>query len=482
MRHFIGPRDTRGCGRSPVRAVRAFLSLAGVAAALALAAPAAGQQPSSPPDASTGAQPAATAIDQARELMEMRRYFDVLKILEPVARQQRVPADALFLIGVAGIEASQQRGVSEQARDALLDASIRALRAMLVQNPGLVRVRLELARAFYLKGEDGLARRHFEQVLAGEPPPPVALNVNRFLAEIRARKRWSIRVGAALAPDSNISSRTDEGTIVLDTPFGRLPFTVQDNERESGVGIAVWAGGEYQYPLDERRLLRSGGDISRREYRSSEFDRMFVSAHLGPRWLIGRASDASLLASVRQSWLADEAEYRDLGFRAEGRHRLNGRTTAHLSASRHERRYNVNTHLDGPVTDISAGVNWAASTTVRVNAAMGWGRERTERERDRHSSRWMRVGSTVALPRGFTVGAAATFRRTDYPADWAPYVLGGGSRRDLTRTIRFDVHNRAFTVGGFSPQVSMVQEERASNAQLYDYERLSGELRFVRLF
>ena len=312
MRHFIGPRDTRGCGRSPVRAVRAFLSLAGVAAALALAAPAAGQQPSSPPDASTGAQPAATAIDQARELMEMRRYFDVLKILEPVARQQRVPADALFLIGVAGIEASQQRGVSEQARDALLDASIRALRAMLVQNPGLVRARLELARAFFLKGdEDGLARRHFEQVLAGEPPPPVALNVNRFLAGIRARKRWSVRVGAALAPDSNISSRTDEGTIVLDTPFGRLPFTVQDNERESGVGIAVWAGGEYQYPLDERRRLRSGGDISRREYRSSEFDRMFVSAHLGPRWLIGRASDASLLASVRQSWLADEAEYRE---------------------------------------------------------------------------------------------------------------------------------------------------------------------------
>ena len=44
------------------------------------------------------------------------------------------------------------------------------------------------------------------------------------------------------------------------------------------------------------------------------------------------------------------------------------------------------------------------------------------------------------------------------------------------------MHNRAFTVGGFSPQVSMVQEERASNAQLYDYERLSGELRFVRLF
>ena len=35
--------------------------------------------------------------------------------------------------------------------------------------PGLVRVRLELARAFFLKGEDSLARSHFERVLAGKP-------------------------------------------------------------------------------------------------------------------------------------------------------------------------------------------------------------------------------------------------------------------------------------------------------------------------
>ncbi|MCY4500254.1 MAG: surface lipoprotein assembly modifier [Alphaproteobacteria bacterium] len=425
---------------------------------------------------------AATEIARARALMNKRRYFEALKVLRPLAGQRPVPADALFLIGVAGIEASQLRGVSEQVRDTLLDAAIQALRSMLVQNPALVRVRLELARAFFLKGEDGLARRPFEQVLAGQPPPPVALNVNRFLAQIRARKRWSIRVGAALAPDSNISSNTDEETIVLDTPFGRLPFTVQDNERKSGVGLAFWAGGEYQYPLDERWRLRSGADFSRREYRSSEFDRMFAAGHLGPRWLIGPASEASVLASVRQSWLSDKAEYRGLGLRAEGRRRLNRRITANLNAARHERRYEVSTHLDGPVTDISAGVGWAASTTMRVDAAVGWGRERTEHERYRHSRRWLRAGTTVALPWGFTVGGSATLRRSDYPADWAPYVLGGGPRRDLTRTLQFNVHHRAVTVGGFSPQLSVVQEERKSNAQLYDYDRISGELRFVRLF
>ena len=222
----------------------------------------------------------------------------------------------LFLIGLAAIGASQRPGLSEEARDTLLDAAIPALRRLLVNEPGLVRVRLELARAFFLKGEDTLATRHFEQVLAGKPPAPVVLNVNRFLVQMRARKRWSVRVGVALAPDGNVGASSRERTILIDTPLGRLPFTLnEDNAPKSGIGLSVWAGGEYQYPLEDRWRLRAGADISRREYRSDEFDQMTVSGHVGPRWLIGRASEASLLASVRQHWLSDEAEFRDLGIR-----------------------------------------------------------------------------------------------------------------------------------------------------------------------
>ena len=225
-----------------------------------------------------------------------------------------------------------------------------------------------------------------------------------------------------------------------------------------------------------------GGDFSRREYRSDEFDRMTVSGYLGPRWLIGRASSASVLASARQSWLSDEEDWRDVGVRIEGRHRLNRRTTAHLNAARHERRYEGRDWLDGPVTDLSGRLGWVATPTMRVDAALGWGEQWTERERQRNSSRWGRLGATLLLPWGFTVGGALTLRWTDYEGSWAPFVIGGGERRDLTRTLRLNVHNRAITVAGFSPQASAVQEQRTSNAQLHGYDRTSGELRFVRLF
>ena len=432
----------------------------------------------------------AARLAEARALMLQRKFEDALATLLPMERAGTVDADVVFHIGLAAIGAADRPGVSEELREALLDKAIASFRAMLIDRPELIRVRLELARAFFLKEEDTLATRHFEQVLAGKPPAAVALNVNRFLNIMRARKRWSLRVGMALAPDSNISATTDERTIFIDA-FGQLlPFTYQGDDAESGIGIAAWAGGEYQYPLDDagtgsgasRWRLRVGGDFSRREYRGGDFDRMTLSGHIGPRWLIGRASEASVLASARQSWLSDEEDWRDIGARVEGRHRLNRRTTAHLNAARHERRYEGREDFDGPLTDISAGIGWVATPTMRIDTAIGWAKQRTERERERNSSRWLRVGTTVQLPYGFTVGGAATLRWTEYRGDWTPFVIGGGSRSDLTRSLRVNVHNRAFTVAGFSPQVSMVQEERTSNAQLHGYDRLSGELRFVRLF
>ena len=388
---------------------------------------------------------------------------------------------ALFRSGMDAVEAAG-KAKDEDRRDEHLDRAIATFRKMLIANPRLVRVRLELARAFFLKGEDGLARQHFERVLAGKPPAGVALNVNRFLAQIRARKLWSVRVGAAVAPDTNLGAGSDERIIYIHG----LPFRRNQEElTKSGVGISAWLGGEYQLPLTDRWRLRAGGDLNRREYRSNEFDRLNISGHVGPRWLIGRASEASLLFSARHEWTGsglEDPSHHDLGLRLEGRHRLTQRTTVNARASRHERRYDAQDDRDGPITDLSVGVGWVAAPTVRIDATLGWGKEKPETERWRNSSRRVQIGATVALPWGFTVGASGTLRWADYEGNWFPFTEDGSARSDITRHLRVFAHNRAFTVGGFSPQVSLVREDRTSTAQLHDYERTSGELRFVRLF
>ena len=123
-----------------------------------------------------------------------------------------------------------------------------------------------------------------------------------------------------------------------------------------------------------------------------------------------------------------------------------------------------------------------ATPTVRLNGALGYGRERPGLLRSRNVSRRMRLGAQVALPRGFEVGAFGQLRWTDYKGEWPPHTPPGEIREDRTRTLSASVHHRRFTLYGFSPELVVTNEVRRTNAQLYDYRKNHAELRFVRQF
>ena len=390
-----------------------------------------------------------------------------------------VHADTLFLYGLAATGAARQPGVPDDTRDALLDQAIASFHTMLIDRPGLVRVRLELARAFFLKGEDSLARGHFERVLAGRPPAPVVANVQRFLAEIRARRRWTMYLGAAVSPDSNIGGASDEQIIYIND----LPFRRDAEElTTSGIGVSVWTGGEYQHPLGDRLRLRLGGDLSRQDYGGSKFDQTFVSAHTGPRWLVDKDTDVSLVANARRRWTGTAPSYDDLGVRVEAGRRLTPRIRVSGRASWYRRDHRTKDFLDGPVLNFSLSGSWVILPILRADGAAGYDRVRPRSETWRNASRWMRLGASVALPLGFTVGGSGELRWTNYEGNWFPFTRDGAPREDRTRILRATVHNRAFTLFGFSPQLVVTNEARDTNAQLYDYKRTRAELRAVRQF
>ncbi len=390
---------------------------------------------------------------------------------------------ALFQTGMDALNAAHATA-DREARDGKLDEAIAAFRAILVDRPELVRVRLELARAFFMKEEDALARRHFEQVLAGDVPPAVAVNIVRFLRTMRARRRWEANFGMAVAPDSNLNTASGSRTIFLDTPFGRLPFIRQgDIAPKSGLGLSVWGRGEYQYPLSQTLRLRSGANASIREYKGGDFDRHSVSAHLGPRRLIDARTEVSLLATVERQWTAGRPETDRFGLRLEGEHRLTPRLAMFGRASAARRNCRDCDWLDGPVGDVMLGASWAALPILRVGGNAGWNWTRANAEHWRSHGPRAGLGATLALPAGFTLGLRVSEQRIEYQGrGFAHRTLDRRPRRDRTRTLSVSVHNRAVTMFGFSPRVSLVREERETNAQALDYERNRGELSFVRQF
>lgn len=424
-------------------------------------------------------QDTGSALEQAETLLGEGKIPEALATLSALVESRPVDMEAFFEAGLLGIGVSNMPGMPGDIREEFLDVSIKAFRTMLVQQPELVRVRLELARAHYMKNEDGEAKEQFERVLAGSPPDAVVTNVNRFLVEIRNRRRWSTYFGFALAPDSNIGSSSDARTINI---FG-LPFTRDQEElTSSGVGLSIWGGGEYHYPLAERLRLRVGGDVSRQEYAGSRFDRMTLSTHVGPRWLIGQRSRASLLAIARHHRRTNESYSDDLGFSTEANHRFTQRTSGNLRASWVERRHDAGSGLDGPITDLSLTANHVMTPALRGNLTLGWARDRPKATNNRNNARWVQVGMTSSFPRGLTVSGEVTHRWTDYEGNWFPHTPVGVSREDLLRSYRVSGYHPKFSWRGFSPKVTVAYEERDTNAQLYDYERTFGELSFVRVF
>ena len=420
-------------------------------------------------------------VDAARELVRngkmMRRWTHCVAL----AKTHPKRTDILFLLGLAAIERSEQPDITEADREALLADAITALRTILIDRPDLVRVRLELARAFFLNEDDSLARDHFERVLAGNPPPSVVANVQLFLDSIRARRRWSTYLGVALLPSTNIGRDPHENTIITIPGLSDFPFR-PDETRKSGVGISVWAGGEYHYPLAERVRLLLGSDATLQQYPGKEFDQISLSGHVGPSWQAGRNTEISLLANVRKNWLGASPYSSDIGAKLQVEHWLTQRINFTGQAYWQRSEFRTNKFLDGPLRDFSLYGYWLISPTVRAEAAAGYARQRPKDPLYHNTSRWERIGVSVILPRGFTLGASYELRRKQYKGGSIFATLDGSSRRDRTRILRASIYNRAFTLYGFSPQLVITNESQKSNGQFHNYKSTSAELRFVRQF
>ena len=129
-----------------------------VCACLPLALPAWGaegeQTPSFSAETPSAETPAGGGQAEAKALIDAGRFGDALVLLQPMLGEGVVEANALFLYGLAAVGAAEQPGLADDAREALLVEAVAAFVTMLVDQPELVRVRLELARTFYLLGED----------------------------------------------------------------------------------------------------------------------------------------------------------------------------------------------------------------------------------------------------------------------------------------------------------------------------------------
>ena len=385
----------------------------------------------------------------------------------------------------AGMQAlGDAQTADPQRRRHLYRQAERLFHGILVRYPDNQRVRLELARTFFLQGKDRLSRRHFERVLAGgELPVPVMQNIYAYLHAIQARKRWRGYLGAALAPDSNLNAASDDNVVYIDTLFGRLPFEYESPpEARSGLGLALWTGGEHLKPLGDRLRLRLGADLHTRLYEDSHFNHTYLSVWAGPQ--LRAAADVSLLASASRQWLNDQPLSDEGALRLEITYGLTPGLRLHGALTYRERTYDtLRNHLNGPGSGYTIRLSWLPAPIFQLDLHAGADKEHTAVAIWRTTTRWLAASTALDLPAGFTLGASIQVRRTRFDGPgYAHLTLHGRPRFDRTRTLSLTVLNRAVTLYGFSPQLTLSYDVRLTNAQTQGFDRSRAELSLQRQF
>ena len=458
--------------------------------------------PSAPTDEQVMAAAAAAEL-----LLNQGRGVEALGVIRPVAEARPDLPQAQFSMGLAALSAAElsvRNGISrkDDAVKENFNLAVRSFRGMLVKDPNQLRVRLELGRALFsrgncvappknylthLLGDDcWAAEQHFLRAIGKGMPPQVVLNVRRFIQICRARKRAAGSLSLALAPDTNVNTSTSAQTVNI---FG-LPFQLDDQARAtSGIGVVGTVGAEIQRPMPWLKLfpgytplLRVGGNVYRREYSGGQFDDSNYGVYAGPRF-INRKGQFSILFQADRRAVNGRPYSRQYGLRAESVRLLAPRIAAGGSAELSRQQA---LSLNGPIGNLGLSwngqgfVNYRLFPSLNIRFMGGIGRENTDRATTRHWSRWVGVMATYDLPLGFSMTAAQQFFNTRFEV---PNRLFSSEPPDTELWFsRLAFFNRLIQIKGFSPSISVIREDRDSNYTLYAYRRFRVEGGFVRVF
>ena len=426
------------------------------AAVLAVAAggPAASQAVSRPP--------IAAAVVEAEALMRAGRLQDAKHVLEVAARNTPTDNEAQFLRGLIAVELHDYQ------------SAIHFFRSILVREPGVVRVRLELARAFFLAKDYDNAERQFRFARAGRVPASVAANIDRYLVAIRNDRQFTYGLSVAAAPDTNINAGPAESDVYL---YG-LPFTLsKDARRRSGVGLAVDGSGEWS-PYVRSARLRMGAQAHTLWYRAGAFDDVTLGGYVGPRFLSARWDVSPVLSGFRR-WYGNRLYNEALGASLQASFYTGRRVALNAAVGVQDVHYRLPEGQSGPAVNGAFGFTYVLNPTSYVSAAVSTSRQAARLSAFANTAVAFDASFYSDLPRGYSVAVEPFFASIAYDA---PVPAFGVARRDRQWSVRVSLLNRAVEVFGFAPRLSYIHIHDRSDISLFSYDREQIELGVTRAF
>ncbi|HVH80273.1 MAG TPA: tetratricopeptide repeat protein [Stellaceae bacterium] len=166
------------------------------------------------------------------------------------------------------------------------EAAVSALERMLLFNPNLPRVDLELGALYFRMGSFEVAQTYFDKAAAGNPPPEVQQRINEYQALIAqqqspTRLTGTLFFGAQYQSDANIAPASG----LIASPIGPI---LLNNQFVKMSDWDIFAGGSllYSYDLgtqDHDTIEVTGNGLVNHYMKVGRLDLDFGEVTVGPR-------------------------------------------------------------------------------------------------------------------------------------------------------------------------------------------------------
>lgn len=262
--------------------------------------------------------------DNARALLDKGDAKAAYSLLEPLETQRAGDPEYDFLLGLAALEVGKNTN------------AVFALERVLAVDPGHVRARAEIARAYLALGETKTAKQEFESVRQQGVPPEVAATIDKLISAVERiddEGRTTVRgyAEATFGHDTNVNSATAASGITVPAWGGPILTLNSASRQQSDLFGTLGAGISVRHPLSREWALIAGLNASKRmnHNRDDTFDTGLVDTHLGLVRTYGKDVFSAVL-QYNQLWV-DNNRYREAsGFTTQWQHNYDARTQSSL--------------------------------------------------------------------------------------------------------------------------------------------------------
>lgn len=401
---------------------------------------------------------AASLFNDGQREAAMQIYYLLMQ-----SSQQEISIEAAFIL--SQIYVSQEE----------YNRAIELLIGILNRFPSLARVRLELARAYYLNKNWDDARFHFELVKGGQDiPPEVIANVDLYLQAIRRQKNWSLEVGLGYVPDSNLNQATGNTEECISTSMGL--FCRRLDDKKSGHGARFNVTGNYYWKLSKNFGIRNTVGVYLTGYDEDDYNDYIFYAASGPRLLFGD-SEVSLQPTYTRRLYGGDSYSESYGLRLDMQNDFGRLILASGGAFR------KNDYADNYVHSQLKGQEYQYYLMPRliltnqsfVQAGLEFTRDETEND-VYGSDRWRySLGWYYFFKYGFSLFVEGSLTQATYhEGKWYitdDHLLDYAKRRDLIKGLTVELGSNIWEGLGIRPTLQYTYTRQDSNIWSHEYDR-----------